>query len=125
MNIKILRATETIRYAADELARYLSMMDDSITAEISVGAACDGAINLGLLADLGLDESDVNDDMIDDVIDASVEDLSGYIAGSNERSVLMGVYNYLKSAGCSWVRPGPLGEYIPKADTSWRTSFLC
>lgn len=118
MNIRIARDTETLRYAADELARYLSMMDDTITTEITVGETCDGAINLGLLADLGLDTSDVNDDMIDDVIDASVDSLSGHIAGSNERSVLMGVYNYLKSAGCSWVRPGPLGEYIPKADMS-------
>jgi hypothetical protein len=31
MNIRIARDTETLRYAADELARYLSMMDDTIT----------------------------------------------------------------------------------------------
>jgi hypothetical protein len=54
--------------------------------------------------------------MIDDVIDVDIDRLNGYIAGSNERSVLMGVYNYLKSAGCRWVRPTEKGEYIPKAD---------
>ena len=54
--------------------------------------------------------------MIDDVCDVDIKNLSGYIAGSNERSVLMGVYKYFKSVGCRWVRPGDDGEYIAKAD---------
>lgn len=116
MKIRIVRDSETLRYAAEELAKYLRMMDSSVLAELSVGETCEDAINLGLLADYGLNADDVHDAMIDDVIDANVVNLKGYIAGSNERSVLMGVYNYLKSAGCNWVRPGPLGEYIPKCD---------
>jgi len=67
---------------------------------------------------LGLDADDVDDPMIDDVIDLRVTSLTGYIAGSNERSVLMGVYHFLKSAGCRWVRPGNGGEYIPKKKMS-------
>ena len=119
MKIKLLRDNETIRYAAEELKKYLKMMDESIDAEI-----CDSAekgentVSLGLLSDFGLYDGDVNDAMIDDVIDVNINCLNGYIAGSNDRSVLMGVYNYFKSAGCRWVRPTENGEYIPKADMS-------
>ncbi len=112
MYIRITRDTETMRYAAEELQKYLLRMDD-VCATVTTDQGTDG-ITLGLLCDLSLDESDVQDAIIDDVIDARVEALSGYIAGSNERSVLMGVYNYLKSAGCMWVRPGDEGAYIPR-----------
>jgi hypothetical protein len=114
MKITILRDTETIRYAAEELKKYLKMMDSDVDAEICIGG--DEGITLGLLSDLNLDYSDVKDAMIDDVVDVKIDSLSGYIAGSNERSILFGVYKYLKSAGCRWVRPGELGEFIPKAD---------
>lgn len=117
MKIHILRNTATIRYAAEELKKYLKAMSD-IDSEISFE---DGEIKLGLLSDLGLSEDGVDDVMIDDVIDVAVKDLAGYIAGSNERSVLMGVYNYFKSAGCLWVRPGKDGEYIPKSDLANHT----
>ena len=112
MKIHILRDTETIRYAADELKKYAYMMC-GIDAEIS---ADEGEIKLGLLSDLSLSEEGNDDPMIDDVIDISVSGFSGHIAGSNGRSVLMGVYNYLKSAGAMWVRPGVNGEFIPNAD---------
>jgi len=116
MEIRIVRDTETLRYAAEELAKYLQMMDEEIDCSIAVSAMRGDGIVLGLLSDFGLFADDVDDDMIDDVIDADVDSLSGYIAGSNERSVLMGVYSYFKSAGCYWVRPGDDGEYIPKKD---------
>lgn len=120
MKIIILRKTETIMYAADELKKYLSMVDPSVVAEITEGNDGEGIV-LGLLSDLGLDVSDVKDAMIDDVIDVNIDCLRGYIAGSNERSILMGVYKYFKSVGCRWVRPGNEGEYIPKADLSCHT----
>lgn len=112
MFLNITENTETLMYAAEELSKYLSMMDE-IKCEIVIGNRGDG-ITLGLLGELGLSSSDVGDAMLDDVIDVNINALSGYISGSNERSVLMGVYNYLKSAGCRWVRPGENGEYIPK-----------
>ena len=115
MQIRIFKDTETIRYAAEELAKYLGLMDSTIDTEIVVsGEVSEGAITLGILADLGRDDSDVEDYMLDDVIDVEINDLSGIIAGSNERSVLMGVYELLKSAGCAFVRPGPDGDYVPK-----------
>lgn len=115
MKIIVLRNTETVNYAAEELKKYLEMMDGDICAEITNEQDEEG-IALGLLSDFGLSTSDVNDAMIDDVVDVRVDSLYGYIAGSNERSILFGVYKYLKSAGCRWVRPGVDGEYIPKAD---------
>ena len=115
MQIRIFKDTETIRYAAEELARYLGIMDSTIDTEIVVSQEIsDNAITLGILADLGRDDSDVEDYMLDDVIDVEIENFSGIIAGSNERSILMGVYELLKSAGCAFVRPGPDGDYVPK-----------
>lgn len=115
MQIRIFKDTETVRYAAEELKRYLGLMDSTIDTEIVVsGEVSAGAITLGLLADLGRDDFDVEDCMLDDVIDVEINSLSGIIAGSNERSVLMGVYELLKSAGCAFVRPGPDGDYVPR-----------
>lgn len=110
MKIQILKNNETINYAASELAKYLERMDPTIKCEITVS---EGDIKLGMLSQLALACDDVEDAMIDDVIDIAITNMQGYIAGSNDRSVLMGVYNFLKSAGCSWVRPGADGEYIP------------
>ena len=115
MKILLLRDTETLRYAAEELGKYLEMMDGTRAETVTCG---EGDITLGLLSDLGLSEDGVRDRMIDDLIDVRISGMRGYIAGSNERSVLMGVYNLLKSAGCRWVRPGDGGEYIPKKDMS-------
>ena len=38
------------------------------------------------------------------------------IAGSNPRSVLLGVYRFLRELGCRWLRPGKYGEIIPQKD---------
>ncbi len=115
MKILIVRKTETIRYAAEELAKYLNMMDGTEAKIIDFGEA---DIKLGLFADFGLPSDDVDDAMLDDVVEININQGKGYISGSNERSVLMGVYTYLKSGGCRWVRPGDKGEYIPKKDMS-------
>lgn len=115
MKILTARKSETIIYAAEELAKYLNMMDGTSAELIDFGNA---DIKLGLFSDLGLSDDDVNDAMLDDVVEVEICGKKGYISGSNERSVLMGVYTYLKSAGCRWVRPGDAGEYIPKKDMS-------
>ena len=117
MRIQILRDTETIRYAANELNKYLLMMDPSLSVEIVCSdKPMPDTIKLGLVSDLSLSADEVCDPMIDDLIDVDVNKFDGYISGSNDRSVLMGVYKYLKSCGCRWVRPGKEGEYIPRAD---------
>ncbi len=112
MKIQILNNHDTLKYAAEELKKYVYKLC-GVEAVIS---AEEGEVRLGLLSELGLSTEGVLDPMLDDVIDVSMSGLSGYIGGSNGRSVLMGVYNYLKSAGCDWVRPGKDGEYIPGFD---------
>ena len=81
----------------------------------------DDAIVLGLLSELGLDQSDLHDAFIEDILDVRVENARGYLAGSNERSILMAVYHYCKSAGCRFIRPGEDGEYIPHCDLTAHT----
>ncbi len=71
---------------------------------------------LGLFSDFGMALPTGDDPVFDDRVHVAVDGLSGRIAGSNPRSVLMGVYRYLEGAGCRFVRPGPLGEYVPRAD---------
>ena len=95
MKIILSRQTETLIYAAEELKKYIELVDPSVLAEIVNDDAADG-IKLGLLSDFGLDASDVSDAMIDDVVDVDIKNLSGYISGSNERSVLFGVYKQIQ-----------------------------
>ena len=38
---------------------------------------------------------------------------AGYIKGINARSVLLGVYHFLRELGCRFLYPGAEGEYIP------------
>ncbi|MBO7303982.1 MAG: DUF4838 domain-containing protein [Clostridia bacterium] len=120
MKIVTTRSTETVVYAAEELKKYITAMSKGkIVPEFVFGSAAkptDGAIVLGTLDELSLDTSDLSDPFIEDIVDVDVTNLSGYIAGSNERSILFGVYKFCASAGCRYIRPGEHGDYIPEAD---------
>lgn len=115
MKIYYTTQNETIQYAAEELQKYICTMDKSADVSVEIGKGDDG-IQLGLLADFNLNDTDAEDTFFDDVYDIKIEKGHGYIAGSNPRSVLFGVYYFLRSAGCAWVRPGEDGEYIPEYD---------
>ena len=71
-----------LAFARKELAKYLDRL--SVKAEIA----------LGLFAEFGL-SCEVHDPYFDDAFSISVQNGHGYIAGSNERSVLIGVYRLL------------------------------
>ena len=121
MKIIISGGGECISYAAEELKKYIiGLSDGAVCPEISCEKrmlpAGEDEIILGGLCELGLDESDLSDPVLDDIIDVKIDNLSGYIAGSNPRSILMGVYRYCESLGVVYVRPGEGGEYIPSAD---------
>ncbi|MBQ9777553.1 MAG: hypothetical protein IJW22_01385, partial [Clostridia bacterium] len=122
MKIIVRVGSETLQYAATELLKYTRAMTNCTLSPTLEQVDClpdplpEDAIVLGLLSDLGLDTSDLQDPFIEDIVDVRVQNYSGYIAGSNERSVLMGVYDYCKSAGCRFIRPGDDGEYIPQCD---------
>ena len=126
MKIKIIKENETVNYAADELKKYIvALSRGKISPEIihnaETSAVDEGEIVLGLLSELGLDESDLDDAMVDDIIDVKINDLTGYIAGSNPRSILMGVYRYCESLGVRYLRPGENGDYIPASDPSGKS----
>ena len=117
----------TVRYAAEEFTRLYRAVDGRQTVEtVRVGhfPAVPGKeeIFLGTLDELGRARDDVQDELLDDVLDISVENLSGILAGSNRRSILMAVYRYFHYAGCRFLRPGTDGEALPKRDLS---AFSC
>lgn len=126
MKILVVARGECADYAAEELKKYIvGLSSGKISPEIIHNAeaktAESGEIVLGLLSELGLSEEGLDDAMVDDIIDVKINDLTGYIAGSNPRSILMGVYRYCESLGVRYIRPGDDGDYIPMADPSGKS----
>ena len=108
------RLCAPIDFAAFELKKYLRMMmPDGGKYEIRYDPTSDAGYRLGLLSDFGLDSSDVEDAELDDLLYVDCDESGGVIAGSNPRSVLLSVYEYLRRMGCRWLFPGVDGEYIP------------
>ena len=106
-----------IDYAAEELRKYLKMMmPDEGNFEVSFDKEATDGYRLGVMADFGLDTSDAEDTELDDIIYIDTKGKCGIIAGSNPRSVLIAVYEYLRQNGCEWVMPGIDGEIIPMHD---------
>lgn len=103
--MKILNNNQTIIFALEELAKYLQMMGNNIES-------CD--ITLGLYSDFP--KSDKKDNIKEDYFTVDIKGGNGKICASNPRSVLYGVYSYLKKLGCKWIRPGKDGEFVPKCD---------
>ena len=107
-----------VDFAAEELIRCLRAMDESVETALFAFAEYDpdvkGVLWLGVCPEIA---GQVKDSKLDDAYDIRVEKGNGAIRGSNPRSVLMGVYRFLKELGCAWVRPGADGEIIPKRDT--------
>ena len=116
-NIYKISNGSAIDYAAEELRKYLKMMmPDEGNFEVSFNKEATDGYRLGLMADFGLDTSDAEDLELDDIIYIDTKGKSGIIAGSNPRSVLIAVYEYLRQNGCEWVMPGIDGEIIPMRD---------
>lgn len=105
-----------IDFAAAELKKYMSRMDDSreyvIMSFEAYRPTVENAIWLGL--DKAFPVPEVADRKLDDGISIRVYGQAGYISGTNSRSVLIGVYRFLKELGCAFIRPGTDGEVIPK-----------
>lgn len=107
---------EVVDFAASELKKYMSLMDSTkeyvIMSFDKYDSSSENIIWLG--------ESDsflspeVENPELDDAIAIDIHNCSGYITGSNSRSILIGVYRFLSELGCAFVRPGSDGEIIPK-----------
>ena len=107
-----------IDFAAQELYRCLNSMDPNADVAILTYPSYRESVSsaLWLRVSPELAES-VQDPALDDAFSVRVENGAGHICGSNPRSVLFGVYCFLKKLGCSWIRPGTDGEYIPQRST--------
>jgi len=111
--INKLRADHVLDFAAEELKKYLRMMmPDDGDVEIRFDPQARDGFRLGLLEDFGL-PSEAEDPVLDDIIHVDTTVEGGILAGSNPRSVLLGVYEYLRRNGCRWLFPGVDGEFIP------------
>ncbi len=100
-----------IRFAARELRRHLRI---AIGGPVRIAArprAGERSFRLGLAEEIGIA---LPADLGDDDWFAIVPDADGCrIAGSNPRSVLFGVYRYLRELGFRWIRPGRRGDIVP------------
>lgn len=111
----------TVRFAADELSKYLSAMTGNTPLVESREGYDASQVGIWLgTADAfpGIEMPPVADREFDDAVCIHVDRKGGIIAGSNPRSVLLAVYRYLHELGCRWVRPGPDGEFVPRRDPS-------
>ena len=117
LTINKLTSASPVDYAAEELKKYLRMMmPEGGDVKIAYAPDAKDGFRLGLMQELGLDVSDVEDAELDDVLYIETDTRGGIIAGSNPRSVLLAVYEYLRQNGCRWLMPGVDGEYIPIQD---------
>jgi len=113
--LKISKASHgsAIDFAAEELKKYLRMMmPEENDIEVLFDPSAKDGFRLGLLSEFGI-EGEVEDPRFDDLLYADCDKSGGIIAGINQRSVLLAVYEYLRQNGLRWLFPGPDGEYIP------------
>ena len=76
-----------IDYAAEELKKYLRMMmPESGEIDISYAPGATDGFRLGLMQDFGLDVSDAEDPVLDDILYINTDAEGGVIAGDNPRS---------------------------------------
>ena len=117
LKINKISSSGVVDYAAEELKKYIRMMmPEAGDVKISYAPDATDGFRLGVMADFGLDTSDAESTELDDIIYIDCLKDSGIIAGSNERSVLLSVYEFLRRNGCRWLYPGVDGEYIPMKD---------
>ena len=98
-------AYDVIGFAKSELEKYLEAL--GVSAEIELG-----------LFDGSRPSLPVDNPFLDDAFVICVKARRGFIVGSNERSVLMGVYRLLEEWGIRWVRPGKNGTHYPDVCTA-------
>lgn len=112
-------ASETVVFASSELQNYLKKMVRDLPED---------DWEIWLKVDEKRELTDANDN---DCFSVRIFDNGGVIIGNNDRSVLMGVYDYLHDLGCRFLLPLKEGEYIPRigrekltADYTKRASFF-
>jgi len=122
MEWRIERCSEnpTLVFAAEELVKYIQKINPAIEAAI---LKSDNTRQLKNTLKLYVENSKndfpfIKNPSLDDAYNINIKNGTGIIAGSNARSVLLGVYRFLHALGCRWLRAGSDGEIIPKKDIS-------
>ena len=124
MDIHVIGDHPTVRYAGEELAKYLAVVSGERSAVVIRQSHDPGQAGLWLgtsdqLPDAGV--PGVADVRMNDAIGIRIAGGNGVIAGANPRSVLLAAYRYLHELGYRWVRPGADGEYLPRVSNADRT----
>lgn len=112
------QAAEAERFAAIQLRHYLQQMSgarlpiktEGQTVRGNVVCVGSGARSQGVLGSRLRDDHTPDADRI--VLRRQGETLA--LTGSNPRSVLFAVYEFLKTLGCCWLTPGEQGARIPR-----------
>lgn len=99
-------ASPVTRFACEEFVRLMKKADSTVR----VTEDEKGELKIGLDPDASVPK--VNDPALDDAIAIDVENMRGYISGSNERSVLFAVYRFFAETGTVFLRPGRDGEAV-------------
>lgn len=101
----------TLVYAGRELCKYLDKMLGCPTGILVTAERPENipAIELRVEPDL----APVAEPELDDAVRIDVKEGAGFIAGTNPRAVLLGVYRFLQAVGCRFIRPKEEGEVIP------------
>jgi len=109
---------KAVDFAICELRRYLKQMDPELTIDVlqfsAVNPTKQNLIWVGCDPVFAPQLPAVEDTLLDDSISICVENNCGHITGTNERSVLIAAYRFLRELGCVWFRPGAEGERIPR-----------
>lgn len=109
---------ETVKFAFEELRRYLHRIDSKINVHQRTFDTYDesvsGVIWLGVDAAFDKYLPEVADRRYDDSVYIDIDTHDGIVTGTNERSVLLASYRLLRELGCVWHRPGEEGEKIPE-----------
>lgn len=114
-SIRIIRLSSdpVVRFAARELKRYLTAAAQC-TAQVQARQRYRPAARSVWLGEApALPAAALEQDPAQDAFVIQMAVNGGFVAGSNPRSVLIGVYRYLEAIGFRWLRPGRDGEVIP------------
>ena len=119
MTVSICRISnaEPVVFAAEELKKYLQQIDPELYVDIRAYQTYrpkEGTLWLLCGEECAALAPAVEDRRFDDAYAVKIKGVTGYLAGTNESSVLFSVYALLKKLGCKWIRPGKQGELIPQ-----------
>ncbi len=111
----------TVEFAISELTEYFKKMNSELIIEMTES---ENALRVGCSDELSRFLIPVEDMEADDSIYIDVKLGKGIITGSNQRSVLIAVYRYLKELGCRFIRPGKDNEIVPQCDIMKQTVYV-